>query len=263
MLARHCEWLVKNTGSQKGRHSYVNPANSELKFLSYGRVILEESSEEIEVNSGENEIAFICIKGNAYFIVNQRKYTTGKHDAIYIPRNTFCLIGTESKMDLVECSAPGGKEGRVTLVKHEKIKDDPELHMSAGKVPYSREIYTLIGPQVQASRLLIGFTRGKTGNWTSWPPHEHASTREEIYLFYDMPEPAFGVQFVYTNPRNMEFVEVVRENDAVIIPIGYHPNVAAPGCGVNFIWMMAGIHPDTDRKWAAVSVQPEFKNISF
>jgi len=263
MLARHCEWLVKNTGSQKGRHSYVNPANSELKFLSYGRVLLEESSDEIKVSSGENEIAFICIKGNAYFIVNQRKYTTGKHDAIYIPRNTFCLIGTESKVDLVECSAPGGKEGRVTLVKHEKIKDNPELHMSAGKVPYSREIYTLIGPQVQASRLLIGFTRGKTGNWTSWPPHEHASTREEIYLFYDMPEPAFGVQFVYTNPRNMEFVEVVRENDAVIIPIGYHPNVAAPGCGVNFIWMMAGIHPDTDRKWAAVSVQPEFKNISF
>jgi len=44
------------------------------------------------------------------------------------------------------------------------------------------------------------------------------------------------------------------ENDAVIIPKGYHPNVAAPGCGVNFIWMMAGIHPDIDRKWAAVGV---------
>ncbi|MFQ6066675.1 MAG: 5-deoxy-glucuronate isomerase [bacterium] len=263
MADRYGEWLVKNTGSQKGRHSYVNPANSELKLLSYGRVVLEESSQEIQVNSGEDEIAFICLKGNAHFRANQRKYMVGKHDAIYIPRNTSCLIGAENKADLVECSAPSGKESRVTLVNYEKIKDDSELHMSAGEVPYSREIYTLIGPQVQASRLLIGFTRGKMGNWTSWPPHEHASSREEIYLFYDMPEPAFGVQFVYTNPRKMEFVEVVRENDAVIIPKGYHPNVAAPGRGVNFVWMMAGIRPEVDRKWAAVNVQPEFKHISF
>ena len=263
MSAQNHDWLVKNTGKQKGRHSYINPANSELKFLSYGRIVLEQSSGQIQVDSGENEIAFVCLKGNAYFMINQRKYTTGKHDAIYIPGNTSCLIGTESKVDLVECSAPSRKQSSVTLVKYEKIKDDSELHMSAGKVPYSREIYTLLGPQVQASRLLIGFTRGKTGNWTSWPPHEHASTREEIYLFYDMPEPAFGVQFVYTDPPNMEFVEVVRENDAVIIPKGYHPNVAAPGCGVNFVWMMAGIRADIDREWAAVNVQPEFKHVSF
>lgn len=263
MSAQNHDWLVKNTGKQKGRHSYINPANSELKFLSYGRVVLEQSSGEIQVDSGENEIAFVCLKGNAYFMVNQRKYTTEKHDAIYIPGNTSCLIGTESKVDLVECSAPSRKQSSVTLVKYEEIKNDSELHMSAGKVPYSREIYTLIGPQVRASRLLIGFTRGKAGNWTSWPPHEHASTREEIYLFYDMPESAFGVQFVYTDPPNMEFVEVVRENDAVIIPKGYHPNVAAPGCGVNFVWMMAGIRADVDREWAAINVQPEFRHVSF
>ena len=81
----------------------------------------------------------------------------------------------------------------------------------------------------------MGFTRGKNGNWTSWPPHEHAANREEIYLVYDMPAPAFGVQFAYTDPENMEFCEVVRDGDAIVIPRGYHQNVGAPGCGMG-IW---------------------------
>ena len=32
---------------------------------------------------------------------------------------------------------------------------------------------------------------------------------------------------------------IVRDGDAVLMPSGYHPNVAAPGHGINFIWMMA------------------------
>jgi 5-deoxy-D-glucuronate isomerase len=28
---------------------------------------------------------------------------------------------------------------------------------------------------------------------------------EETYLFVDMPEPAFGVQFVYTDPRGLSW----------------------------------------------------------
>jgi NAD(P)-dependent dehydrogenase (short-subunit alcohol dehydrogenase family) len=52
---------------------------------------------------------------------------------------------------------------------------------------------------------------------------------EEAYLYIDMPEPSFGVQFVYTDPQKPELVQVVREGDCVLMPKGYHPNVAAPG----------------------------------
>ena len=92
-----------------------------------------------------------------------------------------------------------------------------------------RDLNVLIGKNVQAGRIMAGVTFSEPGNWTSWPPHEHAAMLEEAYLYIDMPAPAFGVQLVYTNTREPEVATIVREGDVVLMPAGYHPNVAAPG----------------------------------
>jgi 5-deoxy-glucuronate isomerase len=42
------------------------------------------------------------------------------------------------------------------------------------------------------------------------------------------------------------------------MPEGYHPNVAAPGGPINFLWMMAAHREDLDRQFGVVNVQPEF-----
>ena len=42
------------------------------------------------------------------------------------------------------------------------------------------------------------------------------------------------------------------------MPEGYHPNVAAPGGPINFLWMMAAKREDVDRQFGVVNVQPEF-----
>jgi 5-deoxy-glucuronate isomerase len=81
---------------------------------------------------------------------------------------------------------------------------------------------------------------------------------EEAYLYIDMPAPAFGVQLVYTNPREPELATIVREGDVVLMPAGYHPNVAAPGASINFLWMMAANRERDDRQFGVVNVQPEF-----
>jgi 5-deoxy-glucuronate isomerase len=105
---------------------------------------------------------------------------------------------------------------------------------------------------------MAGVTFSQPGNWTSWPPHEHAVLAEEAYLYIDMPAPAFGVQLVYANPREPELATIVREGDVVLMPQGYHPNVAAPGGSINFLWMMAATREDVDRQFGVVNVQPEF-----
>ena len=105
---------------------------------------------------------------------------------------------------------------------------------------------------------MAGVTFSQPGNWTSWPPHEHAAMLEEAYLYIDMPAPAFGVQLVYTNAREPEVATIVREGDVVLMPQGYHPNVAAPGGSINFLWMMAAHREDVDRQYGVVNVQPEF-----
>ena len=44
----------------------------------------------------------------------------------------------------------------------------------------------------------------------------------------------------------------------MLMPQGYHPNVAAPGGAINFLWMMAANREDDDRQFGVVNVQPEF-----
>ena len=46
-----------------------------------------------------------------------------------------------------------------------------------------------------------------------------------------------------------------------MMPQGYHPNVAAPGGSINFLWMMAAVREDEDRQYGVVNVQPEFGNL--
>jgi 5-deoxy-glucuronate isomerase len=105
---------------------------------------------------------------------------------------------------------------------------------------------------------MAGVTFSSPGNWTSWPPHEHAALAEEAYLYIDMPAPSFGIQLVYTKPEDPELAVVVREGDVVLMPAGYHPNVAAPGGRIGFLWMMAATREVEDRKFGVVNVQPEF-----
>jgi 5-deoxy-glucuronate isomerase len=81
---------------------------------------------------------------------------------------------------------------------------------------------------------------------------------EEVYVYFDMPAPAFGIQLVYTDPEKPEVATLVRDGDAVLMPAGYHPNVAAPGHSINFIWMMAARKEVEDRQFGVVNVQPGF-----
>jgi 5-deoxy-glucuronate isomerase len=146
----------------------------------------------------------------------------------------------------------------VQFVSFAEVQKDPGLHLKPGGPAAKRDLSVLIGKNVQAGRIMAGVTFSEPGNWTSWPPHEHATMLEEAYLYIDMPAPGFGVQLVYTNTREPEVATIVREGDVVLMPAGYHPNVAAPGHPINFLWMMAANREDDDRLYGVVNVQPEF-----
>ena len=160
--------------------------------------------------------------------------------------------------DLAEIAAPVGQRYPVQFVPFAKVQQDTELRFNAGKETSQREVNILIGKNVDAGRIIAGVTFSAPGNWTSWPPHEHAAMLEEAYLYIDMPAPAYGVQLVYTNGSEPELATIVHEGDVVLMPQGYHPNVAAPGGSINFLWMMAAHREREDRKYGVFNVQPEF-----
>jgi 5-deoxy-glucuronate isomerase len=190
--------------------------------------------------------------------VNGEPHAIDTYDAIYVPRDSSVEVTTEKSVDLVECSAEVEGKYPLQIVRYADVKNDPALHFRAGGAATTRDLNILIGKNVEAGRLLAGFTRSQPGNWTSWPPHEHTQMLEEVYVYFDMPAPAFGIQLVYTDPEKPEVATLVRDGDAVLMPAGYHPNVAAPGHSINFIWMMAARKEVEDRQFGVVNVQPGF-----
>jgi 5-deoxy-glucuronate isomerase len=251
--------IVRNTASRQGRSQAVAPGLTASRHLHYGRIIQHEGDGPLAFKTGDRETAFVGLGGSAAVLVDGQRYAVGKFDALYAPRDASIEITPgPGGCDLAEIAAPVARRHPVQFVSFAAVQQDPGLHFEAGGPASKRELNVLIGKNVQAGRVMAGVTFSQPGNWTSWPPHEHAVLAEEAYLYIDMPAPAFGVQLVYANPREPELATIVREGDVVLMPQGYHPNVAAPGGSINFLWMMAATREDVDRQFGVVNVQPEF-----
>ena len=242
--------VVRDTASRRGRHISVRPGITAARHLHYGRIVLE--GEVLAFSPEDRETALICLRGEA--TVNDHRLT--RYDALYLPRDTEVTVS--GTCDLAEVAAPVEHRYPEKLVRFADVQKDPALHFDTGGPAAQRSLNILIGKNVEAGRILAGVTFSKPGNWTSWPPHEHANLAEEAYLYIDMPEPGWGLQLVYTDPRNPELVAVVKEDDVVIMPQGYHPNVSAPGGTINFLWMMAANRETEDRQFGVVNVHPDY-----
>ena len=250
--------IFSGTASHRGRMLSVTPANSNLAHLHYGRTILGANEPRAAFATEGRETSLLCMRGACTVTVDGTPHDIGLYDAIYVPRGSAVVVETTGEVDLVECAAEVSGDYPLQIVRYADLAKDPKLKFRAGGDATSRDLNIVIGDNVRAGRILVGFTKSLPGNWTSWPPHEHTAMLEEVYVYFDMPAPAFGIQLVYTRPEAPEFVTLVRDGDAVLMPAGYHPNVAAPGHGINFIWMMAAHREVEDRQFGVVNVQPEF-----
>ena len=250
--------IFRGTNSKKGRSISITPDNSSMKHLVYGRIILDQEESSAKFSTGELETGLICLSGKCAITTDGQTNELGQFDSIYIPRETAVEITTATSVDLVECSAEVDNKYPLQIVRYADVEKDSSLRFKTGGPSTTRTVNITLGKNVEAGRILAGFTTSEPGHWTSWPPHEHAAMLEELYVYYDMPAPSFGVQFVYTNPDEPEFIGVVRDGDAVIMPKGFHPNVSVPGHPINFVWMMAAHREVEDRQFGVVTVQPGF-----
>jgi 5-deoxy-glucuronate isomerase len=255
--------IVRDTAAKKGRTRAIAPGTATAsRHLHYGRIILDAGSAAERIETGDHETGLVGLRGSATVTVDGVSYAVGRYDALYIPRDaSFTVAPGPDGCDLAEIAAPVSKRHPVQHVLFQNVQKDPGLHFTPGGPSAKRDLNILIGKNVEAGRIMAGVTFSDPGHWTSWPPHEHAAMLEEAYLYIDMPAPAFGIQLLYTNPREPELATIVREGDVVMMPQGYHPNVAAPGGSINFLWMMAAVREDDDRQYGVVNVQPEFASL--
>ena len=249
----------RGTNRVKGRSCALAPGNGAVRHLHYGRIILAAGDAASEFATGERETGLICLGGKAEVEVEGQRFALTPYDAVYAPRDSRVRVtpGPDG-CDLAEIGARVEGSYPVQFVSYAAVRENPALHFPTGGPNSRRDLNIVIGKNVEAGRILAGVTFSEPGNWTSWPPHEHGATLEEAYVYISMPEPAWGVQLVYTDPRTPELAVVVREGDCVVMPAGYHPNVAAPGHSIGFLWIMAAHREKTDREFGVVNVQPEY-----
>ncbi len=166
----------------------------------------------------------------------------GTGDAVYVPPRQALTLAAASAALIAVAAAP--LEGRAPGVAR-LIRSGEQRVAEAGAGNWSRTIRTVLGPNDDAGRLIVGETINPYGNWSSYPPHKHDRQAppeevalEEVYFYRLRPPGGFAVQIVYDDGE--ETARIVRDGDVIAIPSGYHPVVAAPGYELYYLWVMAG-----------------------
>jgi len=223
----------------------------EIELIQLGILRLERKESFYRPRSDGRETALVILGGNCDIFSGAKHFSNiGKRKSVfegpatllYLPADNEYKITANSSLEVAITTAPSTKQGEPVLVKPESIKIEKR-----GKDGFRREIHHVMIDNIDAERLIIGETFVKSGNWASYPPHKHDQDNppeeaklEEIYFFKVYPEQGFGIQRVYSADKSLNEVYVVENNDAVMIPRGYHPLVAAPGYILYYFWVMAG-----------------------
>lgn len=263
--------LYKAEPIKAGYNRIVSPENAPLKHLEFGRLLLEPGG-TCQLAGDGWERAFCLLSGACQAQVRmpggkESDFQLGpRADAfdgspwcLYLPRQaeaTFTAVGAACQLAVFSSAAQ--RDTQPVLITPSQVKVG-----HPGAANWRRDVYTLVGAEVDCCRLLIGETINSPGNWSSYPPHKHdrlnapsEAPLEEVYFFLLKPPTGFAVQIVYTaedDPEPLEEVYLLRSGDTVALPRGYHPVVTAPGYSLYYLWALAG----EERRYGAWSDDPK------
>ena len=213
--------------------------------------LVQLSAGERETLRDDAEMCAVVLSGAVDVAIDGMKFGTamragdvfgGAADAAYVPPNRALELVSRRDALVAVAAAPLADRpaGRARL-----IGSTEQSVRTAGIGNWSRSIRTILGPDDDAGRLVVGETINPPGNWSSYPPHKHDRhappdevALEELYYYRFKPETGFGVQLIYGDGE--EAARIVRDGDVIAIPSGYHPVVAAPGYSLYYLWVMAG-----------------------
>lgn len=263
--------LVKHPVAEIGTYQHITPESVGWEHLSMEARLMRKG-EVWEGETGENEYAFILLGGNysvetdkgSWKTVNGRKDVfSGIAHTLYLPRHTSFRFKAESELlDLAAgwCKAMGDFPARF------KQPDEAAIEIRGGDNA-TRQINSLVEPGFGCSRIVAVEVYTPSGNWSSFPAHKHDDRKvdkngnvqeaclEEIY-FYKIDKPqGYAIQQIYTSDRTLDELMQLQNNDAVLVPKGYHPVVAAHGYNCYYLNFLAGSDqslantPDPDHKW--------------
>jgi 5-deoxy-glucuronate isomerase len=214
--------------------------------------------------TGDHELAIVALSGSVRVESDRGQWShigeresvfSGLPYALYLPRRTSFMVTAETNSEIAVAHAPTDQEHEPRLV----TPSDIEIEIRGGDNA-TRQINNIIPPGFPCHRLVVVEVYTPGGNWSSYPPHKHdvhktdqagkilEADLEEVYFYKLDRTEGFAFQRIYTDPESplqragfpIDAVLLARNNDAVLVPEGYHPVTSPPGYTTYYLNILAG-----------------------
>jgi 5-deoxy-glucuronate isomerase len=241
----------------------VTPELAGWEYISFQACQLP-AGQPCSYETGNYEMAIVLLSGSISVESNRGRWSHigeresvyhGLPSALYVSRQTSLTVHAQTSCEYAIALAPTDQDHEPRLI----TPRDIEIEIR-GSDHATRQINSIIPPDFPCHRLVIVEVYTPGGNWSSYPPHKHdvhkidqrgavvEADLEEIYFYkLDRPE-GFAVQRVYTDVESplhqagqpIDALLLARNNDAVIVPEGYHPVSSPPGYTTYYLNVLAG-----------------------
>jgi 5-deoxy-glucuronate isomerase len=245
-------------------------AGVQTKYITLD-LIRAQPGEVVELGS-ENECLAVVLSGCARLTLDghdsgavggRADVFDGAGDAVYLPPSSSAALeahgeGAAGELVVAVVGAPVSAQpaGAARI-----IPAASQREVVVGRDSWGRTVRTILGPDDDASRIIVGETvHNGTGTWSSFPPHRHdrdaadEAALEEVYYYRIRPSNGFGVQIRYDLDGEHEDLRTVHDGDVAAIPSGFHPLVAAPGHDLYYLWILAG-----EQRAMRVYIDPRYR----
>ncbi len=263
--------LLAKPVSDRGVYQSVLKEETGWQFLNFQARLMKQGECWSSHTEG-NEYAIILLGGNYSVKSDKGDWETqnGRKDVfsgiahtLYLPRNTrFELRALSETLDIAYGWCETDQDHPACF----KGPGEAAIEIRGGDNA-TRQINSLIQPGFDCHRLVSVEVYTPSGNWSSFPAHKHdkrkvdqhgavaeASLEETYFYKIDKPQ-GFAIQQVYNDDRSLDEIAVVRNNDIVLVPEGYHPVVAGHGYNVYYLNFLTGSDQslantdDPDHQW--------------
>jgi 5-deoxy-glucuronate isomerase len=211
-----------------------------------------------------NELAIVLMSGRVSVESNRGQWKqvgeresvfSGLPHALYLPRQTRFTVYAETDCEYAVAWVRVERDTEPRLITPHDIQIEIR-----GSDHATRQINSIIPPGFPCQRLVVVEVYTPGGNWSSYPPHKHdvhktdqvgnikEADLEEVYFYkIDRPE-GFAFQRIYTDAESplqraglpIDAAVLAHNNDAVLVPEGYHPVSSPPGYTTYYLNVLAG-----------------------
>ncbi|GLR67131.1 5-deoxy-glucuronate isomerase [Acidocella aquatica] len=223
-----------------------------------------QPGQAVSRSTGRLETGLVLLSGTGLIeaadlhaeIGGRRSPFEGPGHSVYLPPGAAWRFTPASACELALCHAavpPGAAPPPPRVIMPGAVRCS-----TRGAGDNERFIRDLLPETEPAAAMLLVEVITPGGHWSSFPPHKHdtagpdETALEEIYYHRFRRPGGFGFQRIYDHAGLDEALPLT-DGAAVLVPRGYHPVSAAPGCDLYYLNIMAG----PERRWQ-ISTDPCF-----